>query len=389
MKIGIVTFWETSDNYGQVLQGFALQTFLNSLGHESYIIRYDHNGRDKYKKHKTLRRICKVLLVWPLLKYLKERRQVEKDRALTEYSQKRNEERRFDDFRNRHFQYSDVIYRSLEELQKNPPKADAYIAGSDQIWGKSWLLDKRENEALFLNFGPETTRRIAYAPSFSMLEYPGKCRKALKRQLARFDALSVRESTGVAICESVGFHAEWVCDPTFLLQAIVYEKLLSSKPQKPFLYVYCLNIKSEKEIGWDSITLLSKKKNLDVRVTVASGYFGALELFNNVDYDYATVEGWLANVKYAEIVFTTSFHGVVFCILFHKKFVFYPLNGTYSAGNDRVLGLLERLGLSSQVYHGADSIDSIYNNEINWDKVEEEIDEFRNSSKQYLIDNLY
>lgn len=388
MKIGIVTFWETSDNYGQVLQGFALQTFLNSLGHESYIIRYDHNGRDKYKKHKTLRRICKVLLVWPLVKYLKERRQIENDRTLLEYNQKRNEEREIDSFRNRYFQYSEQIYHSLDELQKNSPKADVYIAGSDQIWGKAWLLDKRENEALFLNFGSESTKRIAYAPSFSMLEYPLKCRKSLKRQLDHFDALSVREASGVAICESVGFHAEWVCDPTLLLQANVYEGLLSARTQNSYLYVYCLNIKSKGEIGWDTINSLSQKKQLRVIVTVASGYFGAKELFDGVDYDYATVEGWLTNIRYAEMVFTTSFHGVVFCIIFHKKFVFYPLDGTYSAGNDRVLGLLDRLGLSSQIYSGAESIDKIYNSVINWDQVDEKLEEFRNHSKQYLINNL-
>lgn len=389
MKIGIITFWQTKDNYGQVLQAYALQTYLREIGHDPYIIRYNHDEREKYKKFKIFRRIAKVALIFPLIKYLKMREETKKLSSLIEYNNKKNKQRHFDEFRNKYFIFSDRVYNSLSDLQKSSPYADVFIAGSDQIWGKAWLLNNKENRVFFLDFGNATIKRIAYAPSFGMSTYPESCKIELSRQLSRFMAISSREKVGVEICRDAGYKAEWVCDPTLLLTTNEYLKLFNTKESgSKKLFVYCLNIQSKEEIFWDEITDLAAKNNLITNVTIGSGYIPASELFTNTSYDYSTIEGWLQNIYNSRFVITTSFHGIMFCILFHKNFAFVPLKGTHSSGNNRVIEILDLLGLKDHIVECKEDIDKIYKLNIDWEKVDDIINKFRKKSRNFLIERI-
>lgn len=83
------------------------------------------------------------------------------------------------------------MYHGLSDIQNNPPEADCYLCGSDQVW--SMLLDNDENQAFYLNFGKNETKRIAYAASFGRDIYPSELNSRLHNMLVRFDAVSVRE----------------------------------------------------------------------------------------------------------------------------------------------------------------------------------------------------
>lgn len=107
----------------------------------------------------------------------------------------------------------------------NPPNAELYIVGSDQVWAQ--ILNNRNNRAFFLDFGKSETKRLAYAPSFVVNEYPTAYREDLKQLLKRFNAVSVREYSRVDICKSVGIEATKVLDPTFLLERKDYLSLIS------------------------------------------------------------------------------------------------------------------------------------------------------------------
>lgn len=389
MKIGIITFWQTKDNYGQVLQGYALQTYLRKLGHDPFVIRYNHDGRNKYKKYKILRKLTKILLIFPVVKYLINRKNLRKLNSLIEYNNKKNEQRKFDKFRKKYFYYSDRVYNSLSELKKFYPAADVLIAGSDQIWGRSWLLNNKENRAFFLDFGSNNIQRIAYAPSFGMIEYPDSCKKELSRQLAKFSAISTREQAGVKICSVAGYNAEWVCDPTLLLYHKDYFSLFHIRNTRSNkIFIYCLNIQKKEEIFWDEITTLAKKNDLDIKVTIGSGYIPAYELFENTDYDYSTIEGWLHNIHNAEFIVTTSFHGIMFCILFHKNFAFVPLRGKYSTGNNRVEEILDLIGMKNHIVNNGEDIDNVFHLKIDWEKIDEIIGEFREKSQRFLMDKI-
>lgn len=89
-------------------------------------------------------------------------------------------------------------------------------------------------------------------------------------------------------------------------------------------------------------------------------------------------------IWYSGLVVTTSFHGVVFCILFHKRFVYFSLSGTYAKGNSRVLNLLSNLSLSDCIWKAPGDFKRIYHLSIDWDRVEELLAPLRDKSVSFL-----
>ena len=249
MKIGIITYWQSNDNYGQQLQCWALQQYLKSQGHEPYLIRYDFNNR-KLPVNKW-KRVVKALLVYPALRAVWRKIERKFCKGKTIVLSIKNKERHFDKFRDDRFDKSKVVYHSLAELQANPPQADAYITGSDQVW--SQLLNIKENEVFFLNFGDTHTKRISYAASFAMDEYPSELNVILKENLSRFDAISVRENAGVYICKNVGIEAMMVLDPTLLLDSENYRKIEASQRIGEYIYIYSLNVRTADEMYFDEV----------------------------------------------------------------------------------------------------------------------------------------
>lgn len=368
MKIGIITLWQSSDNYGQQLQCWALQQELIKLGHEPYLIRYDIEHKFGKNKPSIMKKILKLLLVYPIVPFLMRKIKERKEQKLGAYNALRNVERNFANFRKDNVIMSNLVYTSLQNLKEIPPRADAYIVGSDQVW--AFLLDNLENRAMFLDFGEKTTRRIAYAPSFSMPSYPDRLKSLLKNNLERFDFLSVREQTGVKICNELGFQSQTVLDPTLLLEKDSYETISSSESLGDYIYLYYLNIKDAEEVQWCRLKQFAKKTKLKIIATPASGYIQGRELFDNVEYRYATIPQWINLINGARLVVTTSFHGVVFCILHHTPFVYFPLKGKFSRGNNRVLDLLKELGLEDRCISGSVDYHRLDKLIIKWNDVD-------------------
>lgn len=375
MKIGIITFWQTQDNYGQILQCWALQHYLISIGHDAYLIRYTHAN----PKPLVQERIIKLLKVYPVF------------RKLYTFFVKGNKQnasvfhqRSFDKFKNQYIRQSSIIYRNLLELQKNPPQADCYIVGSDQVWAQ--LLNKKNNEVYFLNFGDKSVKRISYAASFAMQNYPANLLSKLSRQLARFNSISVREKSGVDICRLAGRKSKWVIDPTLLLKAKEYLQFVRKGERAPYIFFYILNIKTPEDISFSYLKHFFSNYNLVA--TTASG-------FNQISFElegctqvYPTIEEWLSLIYYSELVVTTSFHGVALSIRLNKPFIFFPLSDTYTASNNRVYDLLESLGLSSRIIRNIKDLETVVTSAINWNEVNDKLNRFIASSQEYLNFNL-
>lgn len=297
-------------------------------------------------------------------------------------------QRNFDDFREKYIAKSDSAYSDLYQLRKNPPAADCYIAGSDQIWRKP--IETEEVTARFLNFGSDNVKRISYAASFGLNVYPAKFIKPLANALQRFDAISVREKSGVSICAQVGMKAHHVLDPTLLLHATDYASLVEAptNTSSSYFFTYQINITNSKEIHWDEILSYTQNKGWHSLSVTSSGFIGGREILADTTYIYATIPQWLGYIKYAHLVVTTSFHGVAFCIVMHRNFIYFPLSGTHAEGNSRVLSLLEDIGLKDKVYKEGHSITDIIETPINWEKVEQKLDRLRRDSIMFLYENL-
>lgn len=376
-KIGIMTFWFSDDNYGQILQSFALQKYLRNEGYDAFVIKYY-----PFRKPKKWFVLFKIIRIYPVIKYLI-KHFMQKD-SYNKMSQL-NAKRQFNSFRMQNINFSEHEYYGAKEIKSNPPIADIYIAGSDQIWHYNYLNE--DGVPYFLEFGSNSTLRLSYAPSFRFVHIPKDREPLLNRVLAKLDGISVREKSGIDVCKEVGQNAVVVVDPTLLLEKKDYSSFLVPVPYKDYIYCYILNIETQEDIKWSQIKEYSLFENLHLVVTVSSGYHQMQEWFDNVEYSYSSIPEWLSLIEKSRVFVTTSFHGVVFALLLHSNFIFVPLTNV-SGSNDRLVSLLEPLGLLNRIWDKNRDLKSIIYEKIDWEKVDKKIETYRQSSREWLKFNL-
>lgn len=371
MKIGIATCWNTPDNYGTMLQVYAVQTYLRSLGHEPFLIRNDFKNQNEALLKKIVRvyknggigalifqgfRSCFFRFLNPYANHLR----------------RKNSLRDFDGFRNRYYVMS-RIYRSYQEVAEDPPEADLYIAGSDQPWNFLNLdlydFSRDLMRFYFLDFGVPETKRAAFSVSFGPPEINLAHKELMTKLLINFDFLSIRENAGVKLCHLLGRRdAVLQRDPTLLLDADEYRQLFINDDSaeriqsEKFVLLYLLNNQVNFSIG--RLKRWAKKKGMKlVYITGNTHYFK----FNLHKKNYATVPQFLSLMDKASYVFTNSFHGCMFSVIFHKPFLYMNQTGGLSAQNPRLYETLAWLGLEKRIF--SENFESI-GNPINWDSVQ-------------------
>jgi hypothetical protein len=371
MKIAIMTYWWSEDNYGQILQCYALQKYLRDVGHDAYLIRYD--PRNDFVKTPVFRKILKVcdpvqlyrFLVWKIKKH-------RTDGKLT-YILELNKERRFFKFKDKYIKYSTETYHSHQELAEHPPEADMYIVGSDQVWNfyqNRLMKVKPQVKAYFLDFGNDSIKRIAYAASFGKEELENDFIREIAPLLKRFNYVSVREKTGLDICHQCGVDtAEWVPDPTMLLKADIYRALYDNKcnkPKQPYCLLYLLGNKYDFSIK--RIYDWAQEKELVVFYVSANDEYALENTFEVTEKVYATIPQWLYLIDNAEYVITNSYHCSVFSLIFNKKFAIISLVNMYKNMNTRFTSLFEYFNIENRFIN--DSFE-IFNKKISWNNVNE------------------
>lgn len=350
MKIGIVSFYHSQENYGQILQCYALQKIFRDMGHDVFHLRYNNN-RSLQSRVKRIIKIIMDGLPYTYLNLYIKKRYTNKKNNNTGGSSISNKQRGFDDFRRKYIKFSDSDY-SIDELASNPPEADVWVAGSDQIW-------QEPSELYHLTFAPMSSKRIAYAASMGGCKLSNKYNKFyFKKYLKDFDYIGLREKDGVEECKALGFSkTELNLDPTLLLCTEAYRNI-SHLPieatNKKYVFVYLLgnpiDIKVSaieswvKQAGYEMIYVASQGREDD--------HFKL----------YPNPQEWLALIDHAECVITNSFHGMVFSIIFNKRFMVIPLCDNCSRMNSRLSTTLEELEISKDIISGdfskiEDSID--------------------------------
>lgn len=302
MKIAILT-QPLLNNYGCLLQNYALQKVLESLGHQPKTIDY-------------LKIVISSLGVY-LKSWLKSFVLFfipSKRRKFAKYSSVGQRKDFFEIFVTRWIKKTKSIL-SLDSDFIKTEIFDAIIVGSDQVW-RPRFVNGLEN--YYLKFAKNLPiKRIAYAASFGVdnWEYSAKQTKVCSALAKKFDAISVREESGVKLCKDhLGVDATWVLDPTLLLKKEDYLDLCSDVPKETrgFLAVYMLDVN-------DVIKSFCE--------TEAQKRGFVIKYFSADSKSTLSVPEWLAMFRDASYVVTDSFHGTVFSIIFEKEFkCFYNEN---------------------------------------------------------------
>ena len=251
----------------------------------------------------------------------------------------------FDEFQKRNLHFSDRVYHSYAELKAAPPQADCYIVGSDQVWNMHWFGEKLEDyqkalHAYFLDFGNPQIKRMSYAASWSCDSLPENVYQEIQPLLAKFNYVSVREFSGIQMCEKCGCkNAEHVLDPTMLLDAESYRSLYrqvenSKVVEKKFLLLYLLGTSCDLDIN--KVYRFAKTHHLEVVYVSGNGKS------DKYSKTFATIEQWLWLVDNAEYVITNSYHCSVFSLLFKKHFAVAPIIGKFASMNSRIENLFNQ-----------------------------------------------
>lgn len=359
-------------NYGATLQAYALQEYLESLGHNVEIIDYRLPTHIRYELFTPYPqgRIYNIIKAIPLLKYilcpLKNRK------MLLTWGRKNS----FDNFDKKFLHISAKTYYNILEIQADPPLADVYIAGSDQIWNTAALNGK--DPGYYLDFGDKNTKRISYAASFGVSKINADYEGFVKKKLLKFDSISVREKSGLEILNKLNIKGTVVVDPVFLLSKQQWiEKLRLKEKRENYIFLYDFlhddaNIKDfalslSKETGFSilSVNDFSSTSYADKQINNA----GPIEFLQ-----------YLLNAKF---VVSNSFHATAFSLIFQKEFATFPL--VSQRNSSRMSDLLSTLNLTYRLL--PQKIDVLKKN-IDWQNINNKMSTLILSSKHFFNKNL-
>lgn len=298
-KVSVITLHNIK-NYGSMLQAYATQEILKSQGLEVEIVDYTRpiakfwNHILGYStKDNLLVRIMKTAVLLPTeIRY-----------ALLWKS-----------FKKTYLNSSPSSYITNEELKLNPPQADIYCSGSDQVWNSGWnggLL--RE---FFLDYAPKGKQKYALASSIGMSEFDENEKKELKALLGDFTAISVRETEGLKMLKGLGVkNAISVIDPTLTVDSKFWNELATHKKRnKPYVLIYQLGKDSRVD---EFAKYMSQKTGIEVvRICIRYDYilrYGKAVMIPSFEY-------FLTLFANAEYVITDSFHATCFSINYNRKF---------------------------------------------------------------------
>jgi len=351
-------------NYGAMLQGWALRTTLERMGHDV--------------KHLNATWLWHGIRGWW---------QVLKSRSLTNMIGKiRINKMMRSAYATMGAPPMTVPYKSLKSLKAHPPEADCYIAGSDQIWDEEWFKLGWNVDVILLNFGGGSVMRLAYAPSTSRPHWSERgvcCARKYAPLFKRFKAISAREESGCHLIQSIfGCCCSWVPDPTLLLGYDDYLSMIGEDRDAigsgDHIFVYLLGFDERRRIE-----MVHKICNERMKIDPSVNEVHRVKV-------PAKLDDWLFEIASSRFVVTNSFHGLCFALLFHRPFVMVGFDGDESWRNERVKSLLGRLNMADVLIASYDALQvaQLVQKKFNWEEVDGRVEEFRQDGVSFLLRNL-
>lgn len=327
--------------YGFVLQALTLQRYLASIGYSAKhlkLFKPYSNYVSKQKQNKFPALIWKPVAIYKKLKYI---------------------------FSIKMSFFAELNLKFTKSLAIDDDKC--FIVGSDQIWNPNFI--KNMEQIYFLEF-TDSAKKISYAASLGMSEWPKEFEQKVLPWLRKFHAISVREESSAEYLRSLGLNVACVCDPTILHKADFYRREFNLRCLSSDNYIFIYRLRENIQIfgNYKTITVdLQNKKTL------------------------VSISDWLSLIDNAEFVLTDSFHCVIFSILFHKSFAVFQNNSDGKGMNERFISILGKTGLEYRLLQGTETEEQILEvvkRPIDWEQVDTILEELRSYSKNWLMEAI-
>lgn len=360
MKIGILTY-HRSHNYGALLQAIALRYQLIKMGHEVYFIdywpKYHQNMYAVYSIKYALSLGKKEALKYTIqcMRYFKKRRE-----RIVSFI---------------HFINQNIVPYCKPYSHKD--KYDLIVYGSDQIWRKQPGLSNKFNPVYFAENLLQAKLQISYAASMGMTTLKVDDYRSLKETIRNFTDISVREEEVQNILKSINVKSTVVLDPTFLLTKHDWDSLFVIERiiEGDYMLYYRL---LEGSFDENAIRKIAKQNGCKLIILDGdvrdSGKENVISTANPLTF--------LSLIKFAKFIFTSSYHGIAFALIYHKQFY-----AAFISNAGRAKSLLNGIGLQDRLL--LPQMAKLYNScDIDYDKVEVILDMKRKESREFLLNNF-
>lgn len=368
MKIGLATIYNVP-NYGSVLQTYATQELLKSLGHDVYVIQYNYFNERYYKERgygATWRErfypLKAIAMPWCRAAVLKR-------------------------FRKDYLNFTEK-FDCVESLtQYDWSTYDSFVVGSDQVWNTKFLLG---DSSFLLQFAPSDKSRFSLSSSFATKTVDSRYEHLFREELAKFKALSVREENGVEIIQkqlNIEKNVEVTLDPTLLLSKSQWVERFSnkSKHRKPYILYYMLSYAFEpRPYVYEVVQHFQQQLDCDVIALEGIRDSSDCKTVRFIDADNSSIADFINLFSNASMVITTSFHGTAFALNFGVPLVsIVPDN----CGDDRQTTLLRNCGAETCITKIGTPLTSVhpYYNTI---EVSEKLEVLRKKSINWIKDYI-
>lgn len=378
-KVGIVSCY-FKNNYGSQLQAYATQKILDDWNIPNETINVENNvdfsnGKKKY----YMKQITNINFIKTKFGMIKLKWYKKVNKQLGNNIEIRN--KKFKEFKKK-FNLTEP-YKTYKELTDKCEEYSSVIVGSDQLW----LPVNVVANYYTLNWVPESINKISLATSFGISTIPDKYKEDYTKFLNRINHLSVREDAGKKIIkELTGKEAEVVCDPTLLLDKESWMQIQDDERIIKEKYILCYflgnNIEHRKFVE-------RLKKETGYKI-VSLNHCDEFVKYSDIFADetpYDIDPGKFINlIRNAEYVCTDSFHGTVFSLINNVKFFTFRRfsNKSKMSTNSRIHTLLKKVELEERILTGDEDVKEAMSLNIDYDKVNDILEDYRNKSKEFL-----
>lgn len=320
----IANFWDSYHNYGAILTGYAIQQYFFEKGLDYRLLSLSPQ-RDMRKKDSFIRKFAEKNLV--LTKHIKNK-------------------------------------KDLSELNNY---ADVFVVGSDQIFKDCHL--KKFFEEFLLPYTDFSKKRVAFSASFGKdtFDMSENEKYIISKYLKRFDAISVREISGVNLCEQeFGINAEHILDPVFLTDKSKFIKFVDNNDNKYRDKIVCAILDNSQPV-LNAINNLKEESGLEIV---------------NIIGKNLPVEEFLTAIYSAKYILTDSFHGTCFALLFHKNFITIE---NEDRGSSRFDSLVYTFGLQDNFVKSLSEIKlNKLKQKIDWANIDTIIDSEKEKAEKWF-----